>query len=299
MPNVHDSKDRALGAFIGLAAGDAVGTTLEFTHRDAQPPVTGMAGGGPFHLAPGQWTDDTSMALALAESLAASAALDARDLMDRFVRWRDEGDCSCTGQCFDVGMTVSDALDRYRRTGDPFAGSTDPRTAGNGSLMRLAPVALRFWRDRAALDRTAAEQSRTTHGAAVAVDACRAYAAMLADAIAGRPRDEVLAPRRFDGAPKIAAIVGGSWRGKRRDEIESSGYVVHTLEAAIWSVAGTRNFRDAVLLAANLAGDADTTAAVTGQLAGALFGLRGIPDDWVERLAWKDRLIEAAERLLA
>lgn len=299
MPNVHDSKDRALGAFIGLAAGDAVGTTLEFEQRDAQPPVTGMAGGGPFKLAPGQWTDDTSMALALAESLAASAALDARDLMDRFVRWRDEGDCSCTGRCFDVGMTVSDALDRYRRTGDPFAGSTDPWTAGNGSLMRLAPVALRFWRDRAALDRTAAEQSRTTHGAAEAVDACRAYAAMLADAIAGRPRDQVLAPRRFDGAPKIAAIAGGSWRGKRRDEIESSGYVVHTLEAAIWSVARTRNFRDAVLLAANLAGDADTTAAVTGQLAGALFGLRGIPDDWMEHLAWKDRLIETAERLLA
>ena len=304
--NVESIRDRASGAFIGLAVGDAVGTTLEFERRDARPLLTDMVGGGPFDLKPGQWTDDTSMALAMAESLvfASSESLDARDLMDRFIAWRNEKDYCCTGSLFDIGNTVRAALVRYLKDNDPFAGSTDPETAGNGSLMRLAPVALRFWDDRPALDRAAAEQSRTTHAAEEAVDACRAFAGMLADAIEGQPRDRVLRPERhFKGdsriTDKVANILAGSWCGKRRDDVQSSGYVVHTLEAAIWSVARTRNFRDAVLLAANLADDADTTAAVTGQLAGALYGLNGIPREWVNRLAWRERLLRAAERLLA
>ena len=301
-PDVESIRDRELGAFIGLAVGDAVGTTLEFERRDVRPLLTDMVGGGPFKLKPGQWTDDTSMALALAWSLAfaSSDSLDARDLMDRFVDWRNGNAYCCTGSRVDIGNTVGAALDRYLRDNNPFAGSTDPGTAGNGSLMRLAPVALRFWNDRLALDRAAAEQSRTTHAAEEAVDACRAFAGMLADAIAGQPRDRVLRPGRyFEGASAISNILAGSWCGKRREDIKSSGYVVHTLEAAIWSVARTRNFRDAVLLAANLADDADTTAAVTGQLAGALYGLSGIPCEWVNRLAWRERLLRAAERLLA
>ena len=148
-------RNRALGAFLGLAVGDAVGTTLEFSPRDAQPRLVDMVGGGPFELTPGAWTDDTAMALALADNLAASEVLDCRDVMDRFVDWRNHGDYSCTGRCLDIGATTSQALDRYLQTGDPIDGSTDPRSAGNGSLMRLAPVALRFWDDRAApgLDR--------------------------------------------------------------------------------------------------------------------------------------------------
>ncbi len=290
-------RDRAIGAFLGLAVGDAVGTTLEFKPRDKQERVKDMVGGGPFGLRPGEWTDDTTMALALAESLAECGALDCRDLMDRFVRWWKKGEYSCTGSCFDIGITTSAALQRYVRTGDPMAGSTEPRSAGNGSLMRLSPVALRFWDDRAQLDSAAAEQSRTTHGAEEAVDACRAFAERLAEAIAGKARADVLAPGRFDGAPEVSRVLGGSWRGTARDEISSSGYVIHTLEAALWSVARTSDFRGAVLLAANLADDADTVAAVTGQLAGALYGLNGIPDEWLERVAWKDRLVDAADRL--
>ena len=127
-------RNRALGAFLGLAVGDAVGTTLEFSPRDAQPRLVDMVGGGPFELTPGAWTDDTAMALA--DSLAASEALDCRDVMDRFVGWRNHGDYSCTGRCFDIGATTSQALDRYLQTGDPIAGSTDPRSAGNGSPVR-------------------------------------------------------------------------------------------------------------------------------------------------------------------
>ena len=291
-------RDRALGAFLGLAVGDAVGTTLEFSARDAQPRLADMRGGGPFSLPLGAWTDDTAMALALADSLAESGTLDCRDLMDRFTRWWRDGEYSCTGTCFDIGNATCAALDRYSRTGDPIAGSTDPRTAGNGSLMRLAPVAVRFWNDRTRLVDTAADQSRTTHGAEEAVDACRAFAELLADAIAGASRAAVLAPRPFEGAPAVAGIVAGSWRGRRREEVRSSGYVVHTLEAALWSVARTGDFRNAVLLAANLADDADTVAAVTGQLAGALYGLSGIPERWLDRVAWKGRLLDAAQRLL-
>ena len=291
-------QDRGLGALLGLAVGDAVGTTLEFRDRDSTPRLVDLVGGGPFDLEPGCWTDDTAMALALADSLLASGCLDCRDLMDRFEAWWHRGEYSCTGHCFDIGITTRRALERYRRTGDALAGSIAPSTAGNGSLMRLAPVALRYWDDRASLDRAGAQQSRTTHAAPEAVDGCRAFAGLLADAISGMPRRHVLAPRAFEGARAIAQILAGSWRGRVRDGIQSSGYVVHTLEAAIWSVARTADFRNAVLLAANLADDADTVAAVTGQLAGSIYGLSGIPADWLDRIAWKDRLLDTARQLL-
>ena len=292
-------EDRALGALVGLAVGDAVGTTPEFSRRPARPKLTDMIGGGPFNRAPGEWTDDTAMALALADSLAAADPFDARDLMDRFVRWWRQGEYSCTGDCFDIGNTTRQALARYVRTGDPFAGTTAPDTAGNGSLMRLAPVAVRCFTDRACMDDIAARQSRTTHATAQAVDACRGFTGLLADAIAGRPRAAVLAPRQLDGADDaIQEILSGGWRGRPRSSIRSSGYVVHTMEAAIWAVARTADFPSAVLLAANLADDADTVAAVTGQLAGALYGLGGIPPAWLARLAWRDRLLDAARRLL-
>jgi ADP-ribosyl-[dinitrogen reductase] hydrolase len=300
IPDKHDEaiQDRALGALIGLAVGDAVGTTLEFRQRDSYPRLTDMVGGGPFRLRPGQWTDDTAMALALADSLYAAPEFDPEDLMRRFVDWRDKGTYSCTGTCFDIGMTTNAALSRWIRTGDPFAGSTESHTAGNGSLMRLAPVAIGFWRHRDELTRIAALQSRTTHGAPEAVSACVAYAELLADAIAGMPRHSVLAARCGDYAGGIGAIMAGSWRGKARDEIASSGYVAHSLKAALWSVARTSDFRSAILLAANLGDDADTTAAIAGQLAGALYGASGIPEEWLAKLAWRPRIEGMALALL-
>ena len=254
-----DIIDRGLGALLGLAVGDAIGTTLEFKSRDTYPPVTDMTGGGPFKLQPGQWTDDTAMTLALADSLIAAPGLDEADLMRRFVEWREQGSYSCTGSGFDIGNTTSEALSRWKRSGDPIAGSTDPDSAGNGSLMRLAPVSLRHWQDRAMLANVAARQSRTTHAAPEAVDACIVYADMLADAIAGRPRAGVLAPRQTSHAGSIAGIVGGIWRGKARSHIRSSGYVAHSLEAALWCVGRSSSYAETVLMAANLGDDADTT----------------------------------------
>lgn len=288
---------RAVGALLGLAVGDAIGTTLEFTARDSLPRLTGMIGGGPFHLKPGEWTDDTAMALALADSIEVCGGLDEADVMRRFVQWREEGAYSCTGTCFDIGMTVSAALSRWQRSGRPLAGSTDPNTAGNGSLMRLAPAVIASFRDRERMREWAARQSRTTHGAPEAVDACVAFAELLADAINGRPRNKVMAPRGGDYSPRIAAIVGDAWRGKSRSEIRGSGYVVHSLEAALWCVGRTGTFADAVLLAANLGEDADTTAAITGQLAGALYGIDGIPEEWRTQVALGPRIANIAARL--
>ncbi len=287
-------RDRAIGAMLGLAVGDAIGTTLEFKARDSYQPLTDMVGGGPFKLKPGQWTDDTAMALALMDSLIAKDGLDETDLMERFVRWHEKGEYSSTGRCFDIGITTRQALARWTKTGNPIAGATAPDTAGNGSLMRLAPVAIRYWQDREKLRDVAARQSRTTHGAPEVVDGCIAYAEVLADAIEGRPRSEVLRDRPGPYAGAIASIMAGSWRGKHRKDINASGYVAHSLEAALWCVGRTGSFEEAVLLAANLGQDADTTAAIAGQLAGALYGLTGIPERWLDKLAWMERIADRA-----
>lgn len=291
-------QSRALGCLLGLAAGDAVGTTLEFSRRDSGPPLTDMVGGGPFHLNPGQWTDDTAMALALGESLCACEGLDLQDVMDRFSAWYLQGRYSCTGTCFDIGITTQSALRRYLETGHPESGSRSPRTAGNGSLMRLSPVPIFYHADLAAGVEAARRQSVATHGATEAVDACAAFAEWLILAINGQSKEEVLAHTIPDLAPAVAAVIGGSWRDKRREQIRSSGYVVHSLEAAIWCVAQAASFREAVLLAANLGDDADTVAAITGQLAGALWGVEGIPADWLEKLAWRQDIERLGVRLL-
>ena len=289
--------DRAKGALIGLALGDAVGTTLEFERRDTQPPVTDLVGGGPFGLAAGEWTDDTSMALCLADSLLAAGGLDVRDLTERFCRWREHGYNSATGECFDIGITTAGALDSFRATGEPLSGSTDPHSAGNGSLMRLSPVAIRWWRDPARAVEAARLQSRTTHGAPQAVEACALFAELLVEAIGGAPKETVLRTRDWRGDAAIAEVAAGSWRAKERGAISSSGYVLHTLEAALWCVGRSGSIEEALILAANLAGDADTVAAVTGQLAGALWGMSGAPAAWLGKLAWRDRIESLAVRL--
>ena len=283
--------DRALGALLGLAIGDAVGTTLEFKPRDTYPRLTGMVGGGPFGLRPGEWTDDTAMAVALADSLIQCGELDERDLMNRFVSWWRSGRYSCTGTCFDIGITTREALAHFEATGTPIAGSTKPNTAGNGSLMRLAPVVLHgLASGKAGAGDPARRQSATTHGAPACLDACASFASILELAIVGKSRSYVMQPHARATEPVIEDILAGSWRGKHRKEIRSSGYVAHSLEAALWCVGRTASFRDAVLLAANLGEDADTTAAITGQLAGALYGLDGIPSEWLGKLAWAERI---------
>jgi len=290
-------RDRARGALLGLAVGDALGTTLEFQPKDSYQPLTTLVGGGPFGLEAGEWTDDTSMALALGTSLAEKGRLDERDVMERFCAWAEKGEYSHNGRCFDIGITVRGALDRFRRSGNPVAGSTDPQSAGNGSLMRLAPVPiLHAFNPEARLD-VARRQSALTHGAEEAVEACAAYADLVAEAIQGWSKAQLFTPRSRWAPEKVARAMRMESIGWDRKLVRGSGYVIHSLEASLWAVSNARDFREAVLLAANLGEDADTTAAVAGQLAGALWGASAIPKEWLDLLAWRDRITALADRL--
>ena len=282
------NENRILGSLLGLAVGDALGTAVEFQARDSFPPVTDMVGGGVFNLAPGQWTDDTSMALCIAASLIETGAYDPRDQLARFVRWYRDGYFSSTGRCFDIGNQTRAALEEFEVTGEPYRETVGGMSAGNGSLMRLAPVAMAFCDDPEAAGRFCADSSRTTHPAVECVEACGAYGRMIAAAIEGASRADlcVLATELAEQvtSPDLAAILSGSYRVKERDEISSSGYVLHSLEAALWALTRTDTFPDGVLLAVNLGDDADTVGAIYGQLAGALYGRSGIPESWRTRL---------------
>lgn len=303
-----DLEDRYRGCLLGLAVGDAVGTTLEFKTPGSFESIADMVGGGPFGLAPGQWTDDTSMALCLAESLVERQGFDAVDQLERYVRWYREGHLSSTGRCFDIGNTTREALHRFERTHEPWCGSTDLWAAGNGSLMRLAPVPMSF---RCTLEEAiekSGDSSRTTHGAPTAIDACRYYAGLLAGALEGASKEELLSDR-YCPVPDywrdhalsedIDAVARGSFRRKEPPEIRGAGHVVCSLEAALWAFLKSVSFCDGCLLAANLGDDADTTAAIYGQIAGAFYGESGIPALWLERLSHRDLIIGFADALLA
>lgn len=301
-------RDRLRGALIGLAVGDALGTTLEFSRPGSFRPIEDMVGGGPFRLKAGEWTDDTSMALCLAESLVECDGFDADDQMRRYLRWYREGYLSVKGYCFDIGGTTSAALERFERSGEPFAGGTGKYDAGNGSIMRLAPVPIFFAADPAAALQHAANSSRTTHGAAAAIDACRYLAALLLGAVAGVEKDELLAAHYSPVAgyweanplvPEVAAVAAGSFKERHPPEVVGSGYSVRSLEAALWAFHQTEDFRSGALLAVNLGDDADTTGAVYGQIAGAYYGESAIPAEWRERLAMADLIERLADGLAA
>jgi len=301
-PGDNGSQDRSRGALLGLAVGDAIGTTVEFKPRGQFHPLSDMVGGGPFQLDPGQWTDDTSMALCLAESLVDCGGHDAADQMRRYLLWHERGYLSSTGTCFDIGITTRQQLARFKRTGEAHDPEVDEAAAANGSLMRLAPVSIRWFCEPDTVMAMAAESSRPTHNATRPVDACRVLASMTAALIRGERWDSVAASRCMHHAvlhPEVAAVVAGSWKTKRRDEIRGSGFCVESLEAAIWSVDAAGDFREAVLNAANLGNDADTTAAIAGQLAGARFGAIGIPSAWRDRLTLRTRIESLADALHA
>ncbi len=291
--------DRYRGCLLGLAIGDALGTSVEFQPRGTFLPLTDMIGGGAFNLKPGQWTDDTSMALCLAESLMEKKGFDPFDQMMRYLDWYQNGYRSSTGKCFDIGNTTRQALERFRVSGNPNRGSTHPSSAGNGSLMRLAPVPMYYAPNRAKARLYAGKSSRTTHGAQECVDACKLLAEMLVSALAGMDKETILFEASFAGlaSAKISAIAKGEYKAKTAQHIRGNGYVVDALEAALWCFWTTETFSEAVLTAANLGEDADTTAAICGQVAGAYYGQAGIPIPWLKKLYGRDEISELAERL--
>jgi ADP-ribosyl-[dinitrogen reductase] hydrolase len=295
-------KSRYLGSLLGLTCGDAVGTTVEFKSRGTFEPITDMVGGGPFDLQPGEWTDDTSMALCLTESLLETGGFSPKDQSQRYLRWYREGHLSSTGHCFDIGNATSAALRRFESSGNPYSGSTDPYSAGNGSIMRLAPVPMYFLNSYDDVIRYSADSSRTTHAALEAVDACKLFGLMIALALKGENKEDILKGTgqylETDSlSPNIAAIARMEYQDKSEDEVIGSGYVVKSLEAALWIFQKTDTFEDAVLAAVNLGDDADTTGAVVGQIAGAHYGVDTIPSGWLEKLKYREQIETFATRL--
>ncbi|MEG4802970.1 ADP-ribosylglycohydrolase family protein [Microcoleus sp. ARI1-B5] len=295
------------GSLLGLAVGDALGTTLEFCRPGTFEPIKDLVGGGPFLLQPGEWTDDTSMALCLAESLIEKKGFDPVHQLETYVRWCQNGHLSSTGECFDIGNTVQQALWQFEDTKKPYCGATESWTAGNGSIMRLAPVPLFYANNPLEVIDKSGASSRTTHAAATCVDACRYFGTLIAGAVNGISKEVLLSDRYcpISGywaahplAAEIDEIAAGSFKLRQPPEIKGTGYVVKSLEAALWAFYNSSSFAEGCLLAVNLGDDADTTGAVYGQLAGAFYGESGIPEKWLSQLTDFNLIASFAEQLL-
>jgi ADP-ribosyl-[dinitrogen reductase] hydrolase len=296
-------KDRSRGALIGLAVGDALGAAVEFKSPGSFAPVTGYRNGGPHRLEAGEWTDDTSMALALADSIA-TAGWDLNDQADRYVEWWKTGKYSVNGDCFDIGITTRSALGDYVAKKNALSsGGRSDRASGNGSIMRLAPVPIRYAylypTKIDELSRLAEESSLPTHASDQCLSACRYLATVLAALIQGESRETVLSPtwkplQHLNEIkplhPLIQEIAQGSFRQKQPPAIQGSGWVVKSLEASLWAFHDADTFEEAVLRAVNLGNDADTTGAICGQLAGAYWGESQIPSSLRSGLARMDML---------
>ena len=301
------SQDRFRGALLGLAVGDALGTSVEFMAPGSFEPVTDMTGGGVFGLAPGQWTDDTSMALCLADSLIEKGTVDQVDQLTRYVRWWREGHNSSTGTCFDIGGSTSRALARFERTGEEYPGLADPKGGGNAPLMRLAPIPMAFAEHPGWVASIAGWSAKTTHGAPEAIDAARYMAVMMVSALNGAEKEAILSTPVDSGKgtpfyleplhPKVVSIAEGSYREKEPPEIRGGGYSIEALEAALWAFHRSDTWEAGALAAVNLGDDADTTAAIYGQLAGAHYGIDAIPERWRNQIAFKDEIVARADSL--
>ena len=275
-------KDRRRGTLIGLAVGDALGAAVEFKSPGSFKPVAGYRDGGPHRLEAGEWTDDTSMALALADSIA-TAGWDLNDQANRYVEWWKKGKYSVNDYCFDIGYTTRMALSNYLDNKNALAsGDTSERASGNGSIMRLAPVPIRYVEhyphNIEELSRLAEESSIPTHASDQCRSACRYLATVLAALIQGEDRQAVLSPtwkplQHLNEIkplhPTIQTVAQGSFRDKQPPAIQGSGWVVKSLEAALWAFHDASSFEEAVLRAVNLGDDADTTGAICGQLSHA------------------------------
>ncbi len=290
---------------LGLAVGDALGCTLEFKKPGTFEPITTIIGGGVHKLEAGQWTDDTSMALCLAQSLIDCKDFDAKDQMIKYSKWYDEGYMSSTGTCFDIGNTTRKALDDFAITNNPYSGEKDIRSCGNGSIMRLAPIPIYYYQEPEEALKYAALNSKTTHAHSLCIDACRYMAGIIVGLLNGESKETVLSSmyspveNYFTNEPlcdAIKEVASGSFKIKQPPEIKGTGFVVESLEAALWAFYHADNFRDGALKAVNLGDDADTTGAVYGQIAGAIYD---IPHEWLKVISMREKITEISNQLFS
>lgn len=291
-------KNKIMGTLMGLAVGDAIGTTVEFKPRYSFPEVTDMTGGGPFNLKVGQWTDDTSMALCLADSII-NSGFDCYDQMTRYCKWWKDGYMSSTGKCFDIGFTTSWALDTFLSCDDEFGSADDSDGAsGNGGLMRIAPVVMAYHKD-ANFKQRVIDCTRTTHSAHKCIESSILFCEMIRRAYNTNNKDDIFSSHGYDTFnAEVASVQYGLYLNDSYEQLKGSGYVIDTLRTALWCFYNTDNFKDAVLKAVNVGDDADTVGAVCGQIAGAFYGLDGIPSEWVDKIHDKDLILSMSERLI-
>lgn len=292
-------RDRERGCLIGLAVGDALGAPVEFKSPGEFAPVSEFRSGGPFGLMAGEWTDDTSMALALADSIGNGWNLN--DQADKYLDWWQKGKYSVKGYCFDIGGTTRYSLARYDEIRDAYnCADKAAENSGNGSIMRLAPVPIKFHnlgRDEVA--KKARESSLVTHASDQCLSAAEVLAVTCAAMINGATKEEAL-NLQFTGLnPLVQQWIVDQKRYLKLNppDIKGAGWVVHSLEAAFWAFANSNSFEEAVLKAVNLGDDADSTGAVCGQLAGACYGESGIPQRWRDELLHQDMIEAAFSRL--
>ena len=288
---------------IGLAIGDALGTTNEFSKGDDIKIIDDIIGGGPFDLEPGQWTDDTSMALCLANSIV-QKNFDMKDQLYSYLKWLENGYMSSTGSCFDIGDQTYRSLQNFKNTQSPLSTFTHFSMSGNGGIMRLAPVVVKYRDDVYNCSFAAEMQSATTHSSLI----CREAAALMAEVMFNsinrldhEPKNSVLRASKARAyiTPQIFEINTGLYKDKPFDQVFSqNGYVASSLEFALWCFYNTSSFDECVLLAANSGGDSDTNAAIAGQIAGAFYGFRSIPEEWVSILYGLPTIIHLTDSLM-
>jgi ADP-ribosylglycohydrolase len=245
------------------------------------------------------------MALCLADSLIACKGFDPLDQMKRYLRWYREGYLSCRDRAFGIGNTVRGALERFAVTGEAFSGPSSPDSAGDGSLMRLAPVPMYFAATPATAIEESGRSSMTTHQAPEAVDACKYFAGLIVGALKGEKKDVLVSDRyspiggwkRGTLRGRVDQVASGSFKMRGPPDIRGTGYVVECLEAALWAFHNSASFKEGALLAVNLCDDADTTGAVYGQLAGAHYGYDSIPSEWSSTVAMSQRIVSMANQL--
>ncbi len=286
----------------GLAIGDALAAATQFRRPGSFAAVADMLGGGPFDLPRGAWSDDTAMALCLAESLIHRGVFDAADQLARYTRWQREGYRSATGQCLGITAATARALAAAQWRARPPAEAGDAAPIEAEALSRVAPIVLHFFAAPEEAVAAAADAARVTSQSPLVLDACRLLAAMLHAALRGESREGVLAPDPavFGVHPlrdAVAALASRSLDAKSTPP-SAEGGALAVLELARWCLAGTSNFREGALRAVNLGGDSDVIGAVYGQVAGALYGVAGIPRPWRQALSQSELIVDIADQLL-
>lgn len=293
-------RNRFRGALLGAALGNALGVTNDMRSGKTLTVISDIRGGGIFSIPAGGWTDESAMLLCVTESLIHMRRFDARDVADRFLRWWREAYLTCNGRVYEVGSTTRMALFSYLQSGNPLSGLPIATPSGNGSVTRVAPVALFYSHAPQEMLRCTVLSSRITHGNATAIDACRYTSWLIALFLEGVDKQTALQRAwPYDPlTPDIAAVAQGSYRTKSISEIQTSIDISETLEAALWALWHTDDFASGALALANLGGFTESGGQLYGELAGVLYGENDLPVAWLERLQKRNEIAWLAEELL-